>query len=528
VSCTRGGDDRPATRRLAETLRLAPRPGGALWSRIEPDLASSARSASGVAAPPALASRVALWLQLALGALLLAYTLIRAQRLSFTHDEALTYFNGVLAPLADTLSFSGALPSNNHLLNSLLASVTARLGTDALSLRLPNLLAHVLYVGTALALASALRPPLARVLGFVVLTLHPFLLDFFAMCRGYGLACAFTLLSLYLLLRCAAAPRARPGLACTASLAAALAVLSNLSFLVFFFALVCVSCGVELLKFAAQRAAGEAPRLRPLLATLAVQLTVVATLSAYVIPIGLKLRAMNELYYGGEVGFLQDTLGTLLEASLYYHPYPGWAVGMLQALAAVAFVGALVLALRAVRNRDPLPLVACAVPLVTASICVVQHYVLGTKYPVDRTALFFVPMLSVMLVTASRAAPSARVCVSALGIAALLLSLNAARSLNFRYQAQWGYDAATRRMLEHLSDARGGKRVLLGLHWLFGPAVRYYREQLGLDWLQVARLTDECDYYYYPDEEAALLAGRRMRRTKHYGRSLTTLAEHAR
>jgi hypothetical protein len=475
-------------------------------------------------------ARFAFLLNLGLAALLWAYSITRAYRLSFTHDESLTFFHSVLSPLADTLNFTTTSGANNHLLNSLLTRLSIGFGTGELALRLPNVLAHGMYLASALVVVRSVKPVLASVFAFIVLTLHPFLLDFFSMCRGYGLACSFTLLALVLLLKVVADPRVRPWLGCMASVAAGLAVLSNLSFLVFFLSFASIVCLAEMLKFASrvrQRMAGAALGARSLLTAVVLQTLVVALLCAVVVPIGLKLRELGELYYGGETGFMQDTLGSLLDASTYYLPYPAWLLSAVQGACALALAVVLGLAGRAAWKGDLAPAWVCAVPLLTAIVCVVQHHALGTRYPVDRTALFFIPMFALALVVASRAVADGRAAVLVLGAAALLLSANAARSLNFRYLAQWQYDAATRRMLEDLDAVRGARPVRLAIHWLFEPTIDYYREVRGLDWLQHSGrsgLLSDHDFYYYRDEDQADVQALHLERVHRYGRSQTTLA----
>jgi hypothetical protein len=96
----------------------------------------------------------------------------------------------------------------------------------------------------------------ARVLALLVLTLNPFLLDFFSLCRGYGLACGFEMMALYLLVKSSDARDIRPTRSLLASLLAAFSLLANLSFLVFFLAFSATTCLLDLAKWAL-------PRIRP-------------------------------------------------------------------------------------------------------------------------------------------------------------------------------------------------------------------------------------------------------------------------
>jgi len=68
-------------------------------------------------------------------------------------------------------------------------------------LRLPNILAHVVYLICTLVLLKRFQHTILQIAGFVILNLNPFFLDFFFLARGYGLALAFLMMSLYLLVR---------------------------------------------------------------------------------------------------------------------------------------------------------------------------------------------------------------------------------------------------------------------------------------------------------------------------------------
>ena len=470
-------------------------------------------------------------INLGLAALLWSYSIARAARLSFTHDESVTFQVALRAQYLDIARYDVRIPSNNHMLNSLLAKLCSLIASVPFALRLPNVIAHGGYLGAALLLARRADPGPPRVLAFVVLTLHPFLLDFFSLCRGYGLASGFELLALWLLVRDSEDARIRPVRVAIACLVAALCPLSNLSFLVFFLAFLGILLLIQISKARASEAAvGANPwsLRRALLASLGVPLAIAALLCAWLVPVGLKLREMGELYYGGEQGFLQDTLGSLLEASTYYKP-PAASLRLgLQALGVALLGVALALALRLALRRRYTAAWLCALPLLTALTCVVQHQAMDTRFPIDRTALFFIPMFALALLMSSASAARRGVGTALLGAAALLLLLNAGRSLNLRYFAQWQYDANTARMLRDLSKARGAQSELqLGANWLFEPTINYYRKQRKLKWLNpVSRssLHEDADYYYYLPEDEPLLAPHRLQVIRHYETSGATLA----
>ena len=165
----------------------------------------------------------------------------RAARISLSHDEAITYLSFVRPGAAAVF---GGYIANNHVLHSLFAVFsTALFGPGVLSFRVPALM------GTALVLAvlrrGALRsgsPPWVATIAVLAVGLNPYLLDYFAMARGYSLATGFALTALY----AASSPafRLRP-LACApmAGVFAGLAVATVPSFAVFAAALGAVLVG---------------------------------------------------------------------------------------------------------------------------------------------------------------------------------------------------------------------------------------------------------------------------------------------
>jgi hypothetical protein len=158
---------------------------------------------------------------------LLASSIYRAATGPFTIDESLSFAIFSWDP-------SWGAKANNHLLNTWLMQWCSRLfGNSELALRLPNVLAHGVYLGCALALVRRVRSAGLQIVGFVLLNLNLFLLDFFSLARGYGLALAFELLSLYWVVRgFTEEPRWNLGKYPYLSISAAsLAVLANFSFL---------------------------------------------------------------------------------------------------------------------------------------------------------------------------------------------------------------------------------------------------------------------------------------------------------
>lgn len=120
---------------------------------------------------------------------LLVYEVLRAAKVSLTFDEAatqMTYLSSSVFAVFDLRS------ANNHLLYSLLAKLIGALsGSSELSLRLPSLLGYLVYLGFSWAILKRFFGRFMALAGFLFLNLNPFVLEYFSLGRGYGLALGF-------------------------------------------------------------------------------------------------------------------------------------------------------------------------------------------------------------------------------------------------------------------------------------------------------------------------------------------------
>lgn len=107
-----------------------------------------------------------------IGVILLSYTATRAYKLSFTHDESLSFLA--------IHRMSGFENANTHILNSGLMKVFSLLfGNSELSLRSPALIAHLMFMSFSFLILERLRDHFFIICGFLFLNANPFLLDFF-------------------------------------------------------------------------------------------------------------------------------------------------------------------------------------------------------------------------------------------------------------------------------------------------------------------------------------------------------------
>jgi hypothetical protein len=420
---------------------------------------------------------------------LVAASAYRAATFPFTHDESLSFAIFTWEPRWRTTA-------NHHPLNTVLMQACHAVFGDApLSLRTPNLLALALYLGSVLALLRRVAHPLTRFAGFALLALNPFVLDFFFLARGYGLALAFLMLALALL---------EPRTAALSAIAAAVAVVANYAFLNAFVPLLAA------VLWMVRR------NLR-----VAIPLAVAGAGSLAVL--GWQVRALQrggDLHFGGESGFFSDTLVSLARCSLYSTDVPpaqAVAIGAIVLLAVALLLGC----------RDGM---ALFVLLGSVAMAIGNHYVFGARYPIERGALYSVPLYGAALVLALRETKRATLVIS--GALVLLLSAHFARTFDPRRCYTWQYDAHNADALRIVAaDRRGGRQVKLGASWRLEPSLNFYRVTEKYDWLvpipRSRGIPPGADYVYafrpdaeklreqtvvlawYPDTETVLLRVRR-------------------
>lgn len=409
------------------------------------------------------------------------YVLYRAWHLSFTHDEGLSY---ELAANGDFFAYT----ANNHLLNTWLMALCSRLfGNSELSLRLPNVLLFAVYLffGSKL-LVTEKRKLVFIVFALPLLFLNPFVLDFFAMARGYGLCMGFLMAALYYFLRNRFEPYAPQNFLkdfIPAVIYATLALLSNLSLVNFYIALLAVFFWQYLSMSFKNRI------------SLRAHAVAVSWFLLALVPLFFSLKRLlvlseaNGLYAGA--GSFDESITTFIERSAYFIPYPLWFTEFLQSFIELIFPVGLIITLLRKNANSRLFKLGVLMTLILAGFYL-EHYLFSTLFPISRTGIYFIPLFGLFIVylftqfTENASLRLQPVYVSAgVVLVTLSLTIHFLRTMNTRYFFEWKYDAHTREVVEAVS-ARGGLPVLEH-NWIFGPAIHYYIHGKHLQ-LQAVRL----------------------------------------
>ncbi len=310
-------------------------------------------------------------------AALVAVNVVRAMTQSVTPGEAANYVGFVAPAWATALA---RFDVNNHVLNTLLVRIsTARFHLTELSLRLPSLLAGVLYLWVVYRLG---RRWFGERAGFLAVTgllaLNPMVIDALSEARGYGMALALWVLALDLILQATQEFSVR-----NLNLAAVCLGLSIVASLAFA-APACALLLIAMLWFRGERdERGRRPYLPQLMfLTLFVLLTIPVNRAQWA-TLGIGATSLRQTL--NELTAL--SLGTSLKAV---------AGGARVGVALVALVG-MTLALRHWRHREgALLAIAGALLPLTLGLLLGAHRFLHTPFP-QQGALYILPILTLIV-----------------------------------------------------------------------------------------------------------------------------------
>jgi hypothetical protein len=455
------------------------------------------------------------------GLALLVYVILKAQQASFTHDESFTYLDYVHQSFMDIISYKTPY-TNNHILNTVLMKYAEELwGSSELVLRLPNILACAIYLVYGFRLLK--RMPLVMVFpAFLCLICHMQLCDFFSLARGYGLSFAFMLMSLYHLIRYFDKPESKQLIFFQAG--SLLAIFGNFSLInVYLSALVTYN----MICWYRTTLHSSAPRYRFFRENRIHLWALLIFVAVLYEPIR-RISKQGMLHFGGKEGFLENTFGSLIGGAFYETPLgmPLYTTIKICMFLLVLITGLLIgwQMFRKNRRFFEQHIALCTMWLILMGIVVLsylQHYLIRNDFYGGRFALFIYPLVMLNLLFLLDYLYRIRVRVFSTSLVyglGALLALNFSLNTNLSFYKDWKYDAGTKTVMtilaeDHAKQPATGKKVSLGINWIFEPSTNFYRYTRDLSWLKKthrkgAKAGDDYYYLFRSDTNAYLANGK--------------------
>lgn len=430
---------------------------------------------------------------------LLVCTIVRACIIALTPDEGQSYFEFVKAGTWWPSAYIGS-SANNHLLNSwMIRGSTALFGSALWALRLPNLLAHVVFLFYTAKLSLRLGQRYTAVFLFILFNAHPYLLDFFSLARGYGLSMAGLAAALYYAHAyiCNNGGIRTLGFALLALLASTYASLILVNVFIGF----CIVLPVfGWINYRSQRK--FLWHLAPFLCA--------GLLTMPLLPHMLHLREAKALYHGSD-SLWEGTVKSLCERLLYDAPYAGanhfcTLKPLIKVMIAVSLLSPLLL----LRSRDKKLFASFAFFLLLVFGLVLvslyaQHVVLNVLYPWNRTGLFLFVLFVALFLTALATIRLPQIVLRiVLGLLALPVALHCIASTNGYYVQEWKSSGQTELVLQRLIKnhalQKEQRNVFMVADGLAGLTMRYMARLKELSWLTCSERWDtlpfpKADYY---------------------------------
>lgn len=410
--------------------------------------------------------------------------LYRAATQSFTIDESFTFLHYVDT---DWRTVFGDFSANNHVLFSLVSRVFRyKFGRSEIILRVPTLLGCIAYLLASFRICRvAFGDRWMQTLALALLTLNPLVLDFLVAARGYGMGLALFWWSLYLVWR---------GRFLSAGLLAGLSIATNLIYLVPLAAL----GAAALIVYARQRRHWE------LIYSYGVP-AVVIPFMILVIPLS---KSAGQFYYG--VPALTATVESLVSESAPYAPAYVAAVIVPGVFLGAMAVGAWLLSRTVASPETTLLAIVLGSMGVSVVTWIAMHQLLHFVYPLNRTALYMLPLAGLALALGAANAPW-RLLAVPLTLLALFVTAGYIKSVRIGYFNEWRSEAAMNKLARRLGSEAAplGKtrEVTVGGTWLLEYTARYYGKRYRLPWLKVLNPAERekirPDYYFLTSEEAA-------------------------
>lgn len=439
------------------------------------------------------------------------YALYRAGSLSFTYDECWTFLGYASADLWSIVT--NAHPAaNNHILHSLMMKISSALfGDSEFVLRIPALVGMIIYVRYAFGISKRLARR-AWWVPFILLLFQPYLIDYFSIARGYSLAMGFMLGALFHLDRAARKGRRRSMI--WTLVFAFLATYSNFTYILLE---VAVIIGLAFALYMRN----ELKRALPLLVG-----AVLFSSLVFFLPLKALVQA-NELYYGGSEGFITDTLGSLGGRTIYSLD-PSTAM-------AWVFSGLILLSLlwwvidlgRGTWKK--VGFWAVSTLLLTSLGSMMQHWLMGSPFLIDRTAMFLLPLLILSLSTRIFRIQNSLLKRSAGWILIAVCVFNTAIHFNVSSQLDFKEHSDTEAAVLKIAEMSSSDTTFdIGKSRYMNATIMFYKRMHGIDQINPVGL-EFCDergevpFYYLFANDTSCVEGKDVELIQHYEVSDTYL-----
>lgn len=439
---------------------------------------------------------------------LIIYVFLRAYYLSFTHDECITY-------KIITGDNKLAATANNHLLNTWLMSIIySQFGTKEILLRLPNVLAFILYSFFTYKILVKVNNIVLQLLGISFLLLNPYMLDFFSLARGYGISLGFGMASLYYFFKQNGFTSYKQYIiAFSLSLIFSLfSAYSNLVFINLNIVLIIMFLIELILSLKNKTIQLNLKRISSVLMILSINFILL-------VPLILRLfflKESDQLYFGGADNFIDSTLKILIHRSIYFSYYGETFWIIVRQVIIVIYLVTIVYQICCSEYSHLSRITILSLLMIFATI--LQHYIFNILYPIERTSLIFIPLFGLFIYYLMSEIYNkfckrnlAKIIFNLLVMLILVFPTewHFVKNMNLEYTKEWKRDAYTREVIKTIMTFHDQKnfntnKISISNSWIMEPAFNFYLTYYSVDFIKSAIRTGidkNSDFIYCTEED---------------------------
>lgn len=433
-----------------------------------------------------------------------AYLFARAKCVPITIDEVSTVITHTNRNIWDIIFYKKSAVPNNHVLNTLLVNFTTWLfGVHHVIVRLPAILGGILYLWAAHKIAVMNNSFWLRLFVVVILLCNPFVVEFFALARGYSLSIGCMLASIAFALEYNKTPTIR-------SLVFSL-----------FWAFLSVESNFTLLNYAIPfvllMALSAWKNNRAYFwRDVAVILIGVVVIAYFCYQPIVKMKADNEFQFWGNNGFYKETLLPLVKASTYGQEYLGEASATVLSWMILLFsIGSVITAMVVWKKNNWAITTSIWLSLVflgTVTYNVTQFYFLKIPFLNPRTALFFYTLFALQLIVVAYWLWEKKQWWAKIYMALLMVfaTVNMANNMNIHSSREWWFDSSTFLVIEHLEQIyrkeQRNSPITLDTYWTMYNSFTFHIKESTPNHQEHIRLSDWHPNRTYPRDTEFYLA----------------------
>jgi hypothetical protein len=419
------------------------------------------------------------------GIILFTYIFLRSFLVSFTHDESLTVLEYVVKPWS---VINHVTYTNNHLFNSWCAKICFNLfGYSEAGLRLPNVLAGGLFFLYAAKLVRRIfSDGRLMLIAYMLICINEFVLDFFGLCRGYGISVGLLMTAVYFLYRYFESPKKNRAFALLSVLLMGIAMLANYTF----FTLFVMHAGIILLfeiRFLWTHIQLKKKEVLKA-AVFPAMIFLIACLAGWkMLGFLLSLKQTGSFDFGGHEGFWKDSvrsLGELSCATIWFGLDQTNVIAILIRYCVFAgFLTGTVVLIDQLRRRIFTPATRIGIYLVliltgTGIATYATHLVFDFPYATDRAIIYLILLFAlfavVTLLPGSEVSSYSRLLIALIYFLPFISFLV---SVNFHHTVLWRTNAEMKATMESVrADAaqEKGTNKFVTVTYMQYPSYNFY------------------------------------------------------